>query len=273
SRPVAARLYRHVADSRSCSVHEPTGGSRPRDGFPRATGVVGTLLVVGNLVFGALKIRHGWPVARYPTFHSIATPEVASIEVDVARSSGEVPISLESLSTKLDSDVLRGLIGNLLHVEDPTERDLRLRSFWALCKRLEPALANVDRVLFYRVTLATDPELHRHNPLRRELLAELKVDGMAARPVGPRRSYSWSRSTALDAQRIGHDRPDACDSRRHSRLPARARSRRGLSCRAALRPARLLEVVLPRARRHVLVARHGRVEDGPGAQAPRQACD
>ena len=77
-----------------------------------------------------------------------------------------------------------------LHVEDPTERDLRLRSFWALCKRLEPGLANVDRVLFHRVTLATDPELHRHNPLRRELLAELKVDGMAARPVGPRPSYS-----------------------------------------------------------------------------------
>jgi predicted DCC family thiol-disulfide oxidoreductase YuxK len=202
SRPVAARLYRHVADSRSCSVHEPTGRSRPRDGFPRATVVVGTLLVVGNLVFGALKIGNAWPVACYPTFHWMATPEVASIEVDVARSSGEVPISLESLSAKLDSDVLRGLIGNLLNVEDPTERDLRLRSFWALCKRLEPGLANVDRVLFYRVTLATDPELHRRNPLRRELLAELKVDGLAASSLGP-----WSASVLGST----HDAPSLAD--------------------------------------------------------------
>jgi predicted DCC family thiol-disulfide oxidoreductase YuxK len=202
TRPVAARVYRHVADSRSCNVHEPSGGFRPRDGFPRAVVVVGTLLVVGNLVFGALKIGNAWPVACYPTFHWIATPEVASIEVDVARSSGEVPISLESLGAKLDSDVLRGLIGNLLHVEDPTERDLRLRSFWALCKRLEPALADVDRVLFYRVTLATDPELHRRNPLRRELLAELKVDGMAARSVEP-----WWASGLGSA----HDAPSMAD--------------------------------------------------------------
>jgi predicted DCC family thiol-disulfide oxidoreductase YuxK len=192
TRPIADRIYRHVADSRSCRLHEPSGSLRPRDGFPGAIVVVGTLLVLVNLAFGALKIGNAWPFACYPTFHWIATPEVASIEVDVARSSDEVPISLESLSAKLDSDVLRGLIGNLLHVEDPTERALRLRSFWALCEQLEPGLADVNRVLFYKVTLATDPELRRHNPLRRELLAELKIDGVAdtgspppARSVGP----------------------------------------------------------------------------------------
>src|SRR5262249_59313337 len=36
TRPVPARLSRHVADSRSCSDREPSGGFRPRDGFPRA---------------------------------------------------------------------------------------------------------------------------------------------------------------------------------------------------------------------------------------------
>src|SRR5262249_35564482 len=82
---------------------------------------------------------------------------------------------LGSLSEKLDSDVLRGMISNLLRVEDPTERDLRLRSFWALCEGLEPHLSKVERVLFYKVTLATDPDLHAYNPLRRELLAELNA--------------------------------------------------------------------------------------------------
>jgi predicted DCC family thiol-disulfide oxidoreductase YuxK len=175
--PIADRVYRHVADSRSCRLPAPAEGLRPRGGFPRAAAVVGTLLVAGNVAFGALQISNGWPFACYPTFRGIATPEVASIEVDVPRPGGEVPVSLESLSGKLDSDVLRGMIGNLLRVEDPSERDLRLRSFWALCERLEPHLADVKRVLFYKVTLATDPDLHNRNPLRRELLAELNTSG------------------------------------------------------------------------------------------------
>jgi hypothetical protein len=74
------------------------------------------------------------------------------------------------------------MIGNLLRVEDPSERDLRLRAFWALCERLEPHLADVERVLFYKVTLATDPDLHSRNPLRRELLAELHAS--ESRPHG-----------------------------------------------------------------------------------------
>jgi predicted DCC family thiol-disulfide oxidoreductase YuxK len=172
--PIADRVYWHVADSRSCRLPVPAEGLRPRGGFPRAVAVVGTLLVAGNVAFGALQISNGWPFACYPTFRGIATPEVTSIEVDVPRPGGEVPVSLESLSDKLDSDVLRGMIGNLLRVENPAERDLRLRSFWALCERLEPQLSDVERVLFYKVTLATDPELHNRNPLRRELLAELE---------------------------------------------------------------------------------------------------
>ncbi len=212
TRPIADRIYRHVADSRSCRLHEPTGSLRPRDGFPGAIVVVGTLLVLGNLAFGALKIGNAWPFACYPTFHWIATPEVVSIEVDVARSSGEVPISLESLSAKLDSDVLRGLIGNLLHIGDPTERALRLRSFWALCEQLEPGLANVNRVLFYKVTLATDPELRRHNPLRRELLAELKIDGVTASgPSSPGRSVGPGSASVLGS---GHDAPFAVHASR-----------------------------------------------------------
>jgi predicted DCC family thiol-disulfide oxidoreductase YuxK len=172
--PVADRVYWHVADSRSCRLPVPAEGLRPRGGFPRAVVVVGTLLVAGNVAFGALQISNGWPFACYPTFRGIATPEVTSIEVDVPRPGAEVPVSLESLSDKLDSDVLRGMIGNLLRVENPAERDLRLRSFWALCERLEPQLSDVERVLFYKVTLATDPELHNRNPLRRELLVELE---------------------------------------------------------------------------------------------------
>jgi len=177
--PIADHVYRHVADSRSCSLPALVGGLRLRD-FPRGVVVVGTLLVAGNVAFGALQIGDGWPFACYPTFRGIATAEIASIEVDVPRPGGEVPISLASLSAKLDSDVLRGMIGNLLRVENAAERELRLRSFWELCERLEPHLSDVERVLFYKVTLATDPDLHKHNPLRRELLAELEPS--ASRP-------------------------------------------------------------------------------------------
>src|SRR5262245_14953821 len=180
--PIADRVYRHVADPASCRLPAPAGGFLPRDGFPRGVVVVGTLLVAGNIAFGALQISNAWPFACYPTFRGIATPEIASIEVDLPRPGGEVPISLASLSAKLDSDVLRGLILNLLRVENPAERDLRLRSFWALCERLEPDLSDVERVLFYKVTLATDPDLHKHNPLRREQLAELRIGG--SRPYG-----------------------------------------------------------------------------------------
>jgi predicted DCC family thiol-disulfide oxidoreductase YuxK len=178
--PVADRVSRHVIDSPWRRL--PTGGFRPRDGFPRGVVVVGTLLVAGNVAFGALQISNAWPFACYPTFRGIAPSEVASIEVDVPRPGGEAPVSLGSLSEKLDSDVLRGMISNLLRVEDPTERDLRLRSFWALCEGLEPHLSEVERVLFYKVTLATDPDLHTHNPLRRELLAELNAS--ESRPQG-----------------------------------------------------------------------------------------
>ena len=180
--PIADRVYRHVADSRSCPLPALAEALRPRDGFPRAIVVVGTLLVAGNVAFGALQISNGWPFACYPTFRGIATPEVASIEVDVPSPGGEVPVSLESLSARLDSDVLRGMVGNLLRVENPAERNLRLRSFWALCERLEPHLADAERMLFYKVTLATDPDLHKHNPLRRELLAELQAS--ESRPQG-----------------------------------------------------------------------------------------
>src|SRR5262249_4075908 len=177
---IADRVYRHVADSRSRPA--PVEGLRLPDGVPRGVVVVGALLVAGNVAFGALQISNAWPFACYPTFRGIATPEIASIEVDVPRPGGEVPISLASLSAKLDSDVLRGLILNLPRVETPAERDLRLHSFWALCERLEPHLSDVERVLVYKVTLTTDPDLHQHNPLRRELLAELQAS--ESRPSG-----------------------------------------------------------------------------------------
>src|SRR5262249_12882286 len=111
--PIADRVYRHVADSRACRLPLPAEGLRPLRRSPPAVAVVGTLLVAGNVAFGALQISNGWPFACYPTFRGIATPEIASIEVDVPRPGGEVPVSLESLSGKLDSDVLRGMIGNL----------------------------------------------------------------------------------------------------------------------------------------------------------------
>ncbi len=66
-------------------------------------------------------------------------------------------------------------MGQVLSAETDAQRRLRLKALWQLWEQNDPSLQQADSIQFYRSTLSTIPEQWRANPVRRELVLELKL--------------------------------------------------------------------------------------------------
>jgi predicted DCC family thiol-disulfide oxidoreductase YuxK len=178
---VARRVNRHVADARQCSMPcEPSLTAWEREGRlalgSRPVTVIGSLLLLGNIIVGAGDIHFSWPLAAYPSFAGLAGPEAHALEVAVLNATGDViPLNDQTMRQKMAPERFLGLVGPILSANDDTQRRIRLQALWRLWVHNDASLQQAHAVRFYDVTLITIPERRSENPIRRELLFELPL--------------------------------------------------------------------------------------------------
>ena len=183
--PVAAvgrRIYRHVADGRSCRIppqpvtSQPEAVGRGWVGGTRAVTAVGVFLLLGNLYYGVRGLSAAWPLACYPTFSTLMVPRSSTITVAVVDGAGRERTMDDSAFRRRASVVRwRNLLGSILLTSDQTQRRVRLQALWELWVRHEPELQDVSSVRFYKIVRSTLPEQAGDAPLRKELLWEAKL--------------------------------------------------------------------------------------------------
>jgi predicted DCC family thiol-disulfide oxidoreductase YuxK len=178
---IANRVYRHVADSRTCSIAHALSPQAekteytPQLGFRTVT-VVGVFLLFATILASIGDVGSSWPIARYPTFAGIAGPEIDLVEISVQSAGGEtIPLNGRTLSQNIDSTRFLGLMGQVLSAKTEAQRRIRVKALWRLWMQNDPSLQQASSVRFYKVTLSAIPEQWKTNPLHRELLLELTL--------------------------------------------------------------------------------------------------
>jgi predicted DCC family thiol-disulfide oxidoreductase YuxK len=178
---LANRLYRHVADSRSCDIVEDTpasAGWRGDAAWRQAPAVVaiGTILLVGNIYFGIKKMEASWPFACYPTFARIQSSHLTSLSMVAVGANGEnIPLSQSALRARLSPGRLQGLSALILQTESPEVLRTRLTAFRQIWQRSHASGHEGEAIRIYKDTSIIVPERWKDNPVRRELVFELKL--------------------------------------------------------------------------------------------------
>jgi predicted DCC family thiol-disulfide oxidoreductase YuxK len=177
---VGTKSYRGIADSRTCTLPQRTSQIVYRSessarGYTSVV-IVGILLLAGNVYTGGRRIMSGWPFACYPLFDFIQREQIDSLQVEALDPTGEViRSSAADLEGKFSGQRFRSLLENLLRMRGPGESADRLKALWKLYVQEDPLLKKATTVRFYRVTLCTIPESQRLNPVKSELVFEMKL--------------------------------------------------------------------------------------------------
>jgi predicted DCC family thiol-disulfide oxidoreductase YuxK len=177
---VGNRLYRRIAESRTSSLPQRTAQTAYRTESNRKRYapivIVGVLLLVVNVYAGGRRIMSGWPFACYPLFDFIQREEIDSLQVEALDATGEVIGSgTPDLKEKFMGQRFRGLLENLLRMRTPGESADHLTALWKLYVQQDPRLEKATAVRFYRVTLCTIPERRHLNPVKSQLIFEMKL--------------------------------------------------------------------------------------------------
>jgi predicted DCC family thiol-disulfide oxidoreductase YuxK len=171
------RTYRHVADSRTCSIIEHFSScAKPveYDWSSKAVTVVGSIILVATFGAGAWHVHDAWPIAGYPTFAGIAGSTADLVEIYAVIPTGETVLLNTQAAGELDTTRVLGLMNQALAVGSEAERRIRIEALWKLFAQNSPRLQAVDAVRFYQVALSTIPERQGEDPLSRKLLLEFK---------------------------------------------------------------------------------------------------
>jgi predicted DCC family thiol-disulfide oxidoreductase YuxK len=177
---VGTKLYRRIADSRTSSLPQRTAQTtyrteNNRRGYAPVV-IVGVLLLIVNVYAGGRRIMSGWPFACYPLFDFIQREEIDTLQVEALDATGEVIRSgTPDLKEKFMAQRFRGLLENLLRMRTPGESADHLTALWKLYVQQDPRLEKATAVRFYRVTLCTIPERRHLNPVKSQLILEMKL--------------------------------------------------------------------------------------------------
>lgn len=181
---VANRFYEHVADSRTCSITDtPFLKAKEKEynhqAHARAVVAVGVFLIFVNMLCGIGHVVSSWPFACYPTFAQIIGPktEIESLRMSMLSSTGKlIPFDEQTLSRKFYWSRWQGLIQHILSTDDAEQTSVHLKALWQLWARNDLSYRQAASIQFYRVILLpTPPEHDGANPVRRELLLDLKL--------------------------------------------------------------------------------------------------
>ena len=183
---VGRRIYRRVADARTCRIREPPLAvtAAPRQSF-RGVIAVAAALVASELVVSGLRIALPttpvpvWPFDVYPTFASIRPAEKAIWEPRLVLTDGrELELSPRAWARAFGWPATCGRVGDgILREVDPERRRTRSLEAAALLWRGEPAESRTQStaVAVYeaRYTLGPVPKRVADTPLYRFTLDEL----------------------------------------------------------------------------------------------------
>lgn len=181
--PVVAfgnRIYRYVADSRTCAVPAAAGGQTASAEFTGSKGgiwpvvAMGLFLVGANVYCGITNI-HSWPFSIYPTFDAHPKPERVTIQIVPLNAAGEeIPLENQELKRKLYHTRARLLFKRILTEKDSPKFHDRLKALWQVCVDFNPRLKKAVSVRFYKANYSLLPERQKDNPVSRELLFEFR---------------------------------------------------------------------------------------------------
>ena len=176
---VGKRIYRYVADRRTCSIASTPLKSAEyqysRRPSSRAVMTVGILLFLVNVFYGIRGEGGAWPFACYPTFAGIKGPTRSSIEIVALNSAGDIiPFDESLLHEDISPARYAGLLRSILR-EKPPQQSIRLKAFWKFLTQNTLNLQQADSVGIYEVTDLTIPERQSENPVDKKLLLELKL--------------------------------------------------------------------------------------------------
>jgi predicted DCC family thiol-disulfide oxidoreductase YuxK len=170
---IGNRVYRHIADSRTCSTTPPVSPElKHSPAYPQAAlATLGLILLIANFWCGINQQVSGWPFSCYPTFSHMTPTETRNLSIDALSASGEL-IPLGGL--QMTSERLLGLNRSVIYTKDENLREARLKAVWRLWVQNNPELRRAVAVRFYEDTIHTAPELWANNPVNRTLLLEFK---------------------------------------------------------------------------------------------------
>jgi hypothetical protein len=173
--PVFGRLRRWLASGRPSpelpddptTVHNPSTPSASPGRASPVVVIVGSTLLIGNIYCGALNID-SWPFCVYPQFAEIVrNPTRGSLEVVARSASGK--------SRPMKIDIPEGVENRFIASTDPAERARLLSGVRALIQRRRK-LTPGESILVFEVERSVMPEERHNDPLRRELLLEVRVE-------------------------------------------------------------------------------------------------
>ena len=177
---IGSKIYRRVADSRLCSIAQPpqersaSSEASTSSAWPKATIVVGTLFVVGNLWCGTQNLMDAWPLAAYPTFASFRDPTVMKLQIETVNNDGETNKLNIKEPRQLNSTRGYTLVGRVLATEDPHVRQSRLTSLWKAMIRRGVETPESATIRFSKVEFASDPARWDEPPLTTTVLLEIE---------------------------------------------------------------------------------------------------
>jgi hypothetical protein len=161
----------------------PTRGSTPGEAsareLPRATVLVGSVILLGALLAGFRQIGSGWPFASYPTFagfpgRTAARLVARAVIEDGGGTESETPVDFSAAWRAFTQVRFAGLLRGVLAEPDAALRSRKLELLWQVLVELDPALERVKRVRFYKETFDVHPDRVGDGPSHRSLVEELR---------------------------------------------------------------------------------------------------
>ena len=120
---------------------------------PRGVYWVGGTLIVLATLMGATGIELAWPVACYPTFSDIETPEITSLRFVIEGKDGsQTTLNDSAIREQFRPERRSALIGRILDDKDLAERDKRLAALWSLLVREHFVAQAPATVAIYKAT-------------------------------------------------------------------------------------------------------------------------
>lgn len=180
---IGKRIYRRVADSRTCSlpqaeIHDTSKPKYQPRTYSQAVMLVGVSLLIGNVLFGFAKISNAWPFACYPKFSSLSGPQTTILEVVPLSTTGTpVPFEQKNLKGEFALHKFAGLTRKILNrTEEPVKQQQQLNALWQVITRSYSSLQQVKSVQYYQTKVWNEPERQLENPVERSLIFELNLE-------------------------------------------------------------------------------------------------
>ena len=183
------RIYRHIAESRHCSVKPPHSGpatiqhaALTKSNHILITGI-GILLISVNIYFGVQKEVSAWPFSCYPLFSSLSKDTSSTLQINMIDQTGKefelrTEDLIEGLSIQQYRGVMRyiGIMRKSINMKDPLERNKRLKAMWTYMAQNNEQFRNARTLRFYTVISSILPDQRHNNPLEKKLIYEWSVN-------------------------------------------------------------------------------------------------